>query len=101
MVQLWINQPATFLRGSRLLLVFSVLFVQLAATKLILLLCQSGTVSWLRPETAALLAPYAFAPLVLSVLARAKSRTLRRRLRQPLDADALRRIRCAACSSAR
>ena len=67
-VQLWINQPATFLRGSRLLLVFSVLFVQLAATKLIFLFCHSGTVSWLRPETAALLAPYAFAPLVLSVL---------------------------------
>lgn len=68
LVQLWINQPATFLRGSRLLLVFSVIFVQLAATKLILVLCQSGTVHWLRPETAALLAPYAFAPLVLSVL---------------------------------
>ena len=68
LVQLWINQPATFLRGSRLLLVFSVLFAQLAGTKLILLLCHSGTVSWLRPETAPLLAPYAFAPLVLSVL---------------------------------
>ncbi len=67
-VQLWINQPATFLRGSRLLLVLSVIFVQLAATKLILVFCQSGTVSWLKPDSAALLAPYAFAPLVLSVL---------------------------------
>ena len=68
LVQLWINQPATFLRGSRLLLVFGVMFVQLAVTKLNLVLCQSGALSWLRPETAALLAPYALAPLVLSVL---------------------------------
>ncbi len=66
--QLWINQPTTFLRGSRLLLVFGVMFIQLAATKLVLVLCQSETVSWLKPETAALLAPYAFAPLILSVL---------------------------------
>ncbi|MGI8438417.1 MAG: HD family phosphohydrolase [Chthoniobacterales bacterium] len=67
-VQLWINQPATFRRSSRLVLVFGVIFIQLVATKLILLLCHSETVSWLRPETATLLAPYAFAPLVLSVL---------------------------------
>ncbi|HMJ05022.1 MAG TPA: HDIG domain-containing protein [Chthoniobacterales bacterium] len=67
-VQLWINQPTTFLRSSRVLLVFSVMFVQLAATKVVLFLCESSTFTWLRPETAALLAPYAFAPLVLSVL---------------------------------
>ena len=67
-VQLWINQPATFRRSSRVLLVFGVMFVQLAATKVILLLCHGTTFAWLRPETAALLAPYAFAPLVLSVL---------------------------------
>ena len=66
--QLWINQPGTFLRGSRLLLVFGVIFIQLVVTKLILIFCASGTVSWLRPESAVLLAPYAFAPLVLSVL---------------------------------
>lgn len=67
-VQLWINQPNTFRRGSRLLLVFGVMLVQLAATKLILVLCYSETVAWLRPEMATVLAPYAFAPLVLSVL---------------------------------
>ena len=66
--QLWINQPTTFLRSSRLLLVFGVIFVQLAATKLVLVLCNSGTYAFLRPETAGLIAPYAFAPLVLSVL---------------------------------
>jgi putative nucleotidyltransferase with HDIG domain len=68
LTQLWINQPTTFLRSSRLLLVFGVIFVQLAATKLVLILCNSGNYSFLRPETVGLIAPYAFAPLVLSVL---------------------------------
>ncbi|MFL6529870.1 MAG: HD family phosphohydrolase [Chthoniobacterales bacterium] len=67
-VQLWINQPKTFARSSRLLLVFGVMFIQLAATKIILWLCGSKLFEVLKPETAALLAPYAFAPLVLSVL---------------------------------
>ncbi|HWM24370.1 MAG TPA: HDIG domain-containing protein [Chthoniobacterales bacterium] len=68
LTQLWINQPTTFLRSSRLLLVFGVIFVQLAATKFVLLLCNSGNYAFLRPETVGLIAPYAFAPLVLSVL---------------------------------
>ncbi|HEV2841068.1 MAG TPA: HDIG domain-containing protein [Chthoniobacterales bacterium] len=68
LTQLWINQPTTFLRSSRLLLVFGVIFVQLAATKFVLLLCNSRTYDFLRPETVGLIAPYAFAPLVLSVL---------------------------------
>ena len=68
LTQLWINQPLTFLRSSRLLLVFGVIFVQLAATKLVLILCNSGNYSFLRPETVGLIAPYAFAPLLLSVL---------------------------------
>jgi putative nucleotidyltransferase with HDIG domain len=68
LTQLWMNQPTTFLRSSRLLLVFGAIFVQLAATKLVLVLCNSGMYSFLRPETAGLIAPYAFAPLVLSVL---------------------------------
>src|SRR6202171_3981079 len=68
LTQLWINQPTTFLRSSRLLLVFGVIFLQLAATKLVLILCNRGNYSFLRPETVGLIAPYAFAPLVLSVL---------------------------------
>jgi putative nucleotidyltransferase with HDIG domain len=68
LTQLWINQPLTFLRSSRLLLVFGAIFVQLAATKLVLILCNSGNYSFLRPETVGLIAPYAFAPLLLSVL---------------------------------
>src|SRR5437667_7700545 len=51
LTQLWINQPTTFLRSSRLLLVFGVIFVQLAATKFLLVLCNSGSFSFLRPET--------------------------------------------------
>ena len=66
--QLWLNQPKTFRRSSRVLLVFAVIFIQLAVTKLVLVICNSGTFPMLRPETSALLAPYAFAPLVLSVL---------------------------------
>src|SRR5688572_18916983 len=68
LTQLWINQPTTFLRSSRLLLVFGVIFVQLAATKFLLVLCNSGSFTFLRPETVGLIAPYAFAPLLLSVL---------------------------------
>ncbi len=66
--QLWINQPKTFLQSSRLFLVFGIMFVQLVVTKLVLVMCNSGEFAILRPETAALIAPYAFAPLVLSVL---------------------------------
>jgi putative nucleotidyltransferase with HDIG domain len=67
-IQLWINQPKTFSRSSRLLLVFGAIFVQLAVTKGLLVLCNSGLVSFLKPESGVLIAPYAFAPLVLSVL---------------------------------
>ena len=66
--QLWINQPKTFSRGSRLLLVFGAIFVQLAITKSLLVLCNSGLLSFLKPEMGVLLVPYALAPLVLSVL---------------------------------
>ncbi len=66
--QLWINQPKTFLRNSRVFLVFGIIFLQLAATKLFLVLCNSGLFVLLKPETTWLIAPYAFAPLVLCVL---------------------------------
>ena len=66
--QLWINQPKSFSRSSRLLLVFGTIFVQIALTKGLLLLCNSGTFSFLKPEAGVLVAPYALAPLVLSVL---------------------------------
>jgi putative nucleotidyltransferase with HDIG domain len=66
--QLWINQPKTMAHSSRVLLVFGIVFVQLAVTKLVLVVCNSGHYPMLKPEMGWLLAPYAFAPLVLSVL---------------------------------
>ncbi|HEV8185978.1 MAG TPA: HDIG domain-containing protein [Chthoniobacterales bacterium] len=66
--QLWINQPNTFDRSSRLLLVFGIMLVQLTVTEIMLVVCRNGTFPFLKSEMATLLAPYAFAPLVLSVL---------------------------------
>ena len=66
--QLWINQPKTVQQSSRVLLVFGVILLQLIVTKILLVVCNSGDYRVLTPETAGLIAPYAFAPLVLSVL---------------------------------
>src|SRR3954468_15072632 len=67
-IQLWINQPKTFAQNSRTILVFGVIFVQLAVTKLLLVLCSSGNYRILTPQMAGLITPYALAPLILSVL---------------------------------
>src|SRR5436305_2953722 len=66
--QLWINQPKSFSRSSRILLILGVVLVQLAVTKLLLVICNSGNYRLLKPEMGGLITPYAFAPLVLSVL---------------------------------
>jgi putative nucleotidyltransferase with HDIG domain len=66
--QLWINQPKSFYRSSRILLIFGVILFQLAVTKGLLVICNSGDYRFLKPETGGLITPYAFAPLVLSVL---------------------------------
>src|SRR5213595_3967685 len=66
--QLWINQPKSFSQNSRILLVFSIILVQLAVTKLLLVISNSGDYRFLKPEMAGLITPYAFAPLMLSVL---------------------------------
>ena len=68
MAQLWINQPKTFSQNSRVFLVFGIILVQLAVTKLLFVLCNGDTFRFLKPEMAWLIAPYAFAPLALSVL---------------------------------
>ena len=67
-VQLWINQPKTFSQNSRVFLVLGTIFVQLAVTKLILVLASQHTFKFLTPEMGWLIAPYALAPLTLSVL---------------------------------
>lgn len=68
LVQLWINQPQTFSQSSRILLVFGTILLQLAVTKLVLVFCNSGASRVFTPEMGGLITPYAFAPLVLSVL---------------------------------
>ena len=62
---LWINHPRNFARNSRLLLVFGVCFTHLAFVKGILALTRSGA---LDHDYGPLLIPFAFAPLLLSVL---------------------------------
>ena len=68
MTQLWINQPRTFSQNSRVFLVFGIILVQLALTKFLFVICNGDTFRFLKPEMAGLIAPYAFAPLALSVL---------------------------------
>ncbi|MEX1118409.1 MAG: HDIG domain-containing metalloprotein [Terrimicrobiaceae bacterium] len=63
--QLWINHPNTVTQNSRLGLVFGVILAQLAAIKLVLTQAAAGAIDL---QLAPLLVPYAFAPLVLSVL---------------------------------
>ena len=67
LMMLWTNQPRTFSQSSRILLVFGVMLVQLALTKAIFALCNNNVVG-LRPPMAELLVPFAFAPLLMSVL---------------------------------
>src|SRR5207249_8140399 len=49
-VQLWINRPGTFSQNSRVFLVFGTIFVQLAATKVILVLSSEQAFKFLTPE---------------------------------------------------
>lgn len=63
--QLWVNHPETLEENSRMGLIFGVLLAQLAAIKLILTQATAGVIDL---TLAPLLVPYAFAPLVLSVL---------------------------------
>src|SRR5260370_14383062 len=63
--QLWINQPKSFEQNSRIFLVFSVIFVQLAVIKLLLIVCNSGNSPFLKPDTAALITPYPLSPPLL------------------------------------
>ena len=65
LAQLWINHPRSFKSNSRLLLVFGICFAHLAFIKGILALTWSDT---LDRDFGALLIPFAFAPLFLSVL---------------------------------
>jgi hypothetical protein len=79
LAQLWINHPKTFDRNSRLVLVFGVMLLHLGIVKLLLVtadnqilkgaaLSPDGLSALERRDLWRLTVPYAFAPLVLSVL---------------------------------
>jgi putative nucleotidyltransferase with HDIG domain len=65
LAQLWINHPIAFSRNSRMLLIFGVCLAHLAMIKGILFLAWHGSFN---RDYGELIIPYAFAPLVLSVL---------------------------------
>src|SRR5438034_4139028 len=62
--QLWINQPKSFAQSSRILLIFGVILIELAVTKGLLVICNSGDYWFLKPEMGGLITPYAFAPQI-------------------------------------
>ena len=97
--QLWINQPKTFLRNSRVLLVFGIIYLQLAATKLLLVLCESGIFTL--PQTGDRLADRALRLCAARPLrpARSQPRPLRRCLRQSLEQHSVRTGSMRRCSS--
>jgi len=64
LAQLWINHPNTFAKNSRILLMFGTFLVHLTLLKVILILTRNGQ----NAQIGTLLIPYAFAPLVCSVL---------------------------------
>ena len=71
--QLWINHPKTFAKNSRLLLIFGLCLIHLVIVKMIMSAADHQTATGLlqpaeRMQLWKLAIPYAFAPLVLSVL---------------------------------
>ncbi len=65
LAQLWINHPISFASNSRIVLMFGTMLTHLTITKVVLVLARTGAID---PQYGPLLIPYAFAPLVLSVL---------------------------------
>jgi putative nucleotidyltransferase with HDIG domain len=67
LAQLWINHPNAFASNSRVLLMFGTFLIHLTAVKIMLVLAQSAS-SFEGQQLWQLLIPYAFAPLICSVL---------------------------------
>ena len=63
--QLWVNHPQAFYRNSSLALIYGILLTQLATIKGLLVLADAGRIDL---QLLPMLIPYAFAPLVFSVL---------------------------------
>jgi putative nucleotidyltransferase with HDIG domain len=67
LTQLWINHPKTFQRNSRLTLMFAVFLLHLGVVKLLLVSAGQADLETVK-QLSRLAVPYAFAPLLLSVL---------------------------------
>ncbi|HEX4085019.1 MAG TPA: HDIG domain-containing protein, partial [Chthoniobacteraceae bacterium] len=65
MAQLWVNHPVTFASNSRISLMFGSMMAHLILTKVILVLGHRDSIN---SDLVPLIIPYAFAPLVCSVL---------------------------------
>jgi putative nucleotidyltransferase with HDIG domain len=65
--QLWINHPKTFEKNSRVGLVFGVILLHLCVAKLVMVISTEAQ-GGVPKQFGVLLIPFAFAPLVLSVL---------------------------------
>lgn len=65
--QLWINHPKTFEKNSRVGLVFGVILLHLCVAKLVMVISTQAQ-GGVPKQFGVLLIPFAFAPLVLSVL---------------------------------
>ena len=82
--QLWINQPKSFAQNSRILLVFGVIFVQLAVIKLLLVLCNSGNYRFLKPEIGRIDHAICFCAAGVERFAQTAARTLCGVFREPV-----------------
>ncbi|MDP9291201.1 MAG: HDIG domain-containing protein, partial [Verrucomicrobiota bacterium] len=67
LAQLWLNHPRAFARNSRVLLMFGTFLVHLTAIKIILVFARNAG-SFEAQQMWKLMVPYAFAPLICSVL---------------------------------
>ena len=68
LVHFYINHPSSFRRNSRVLLIFGIMFIHLALFRLSFALADSGTFGERGGNYGFLLAPFALAPMVISIL---------------------------------
>ncbi|MFP6874635.1 MAG: HDIG domain-containing protein [Verrucomicrobiales bacterium] len=68
LLHFYINHPSSFRRNSRVLLIFGMMFIHLALLRLSFVLADSGTFGGQGQYFGFLLAPFALAPMVVSIL---------------------------------
>ncbi len=68
LLHFYINHPSSFRRNSRVLLIFGMMFIQLALLRLSFALADGGTFGEQGNHFGFLLAPFALAPMVVSIL---------------------------------